>query len=257
MDHVVRQEDSFQYIEEGEGEVLLLLHGLFGALSNFQGILNEFHKSHKVVIPLLPIYTAPILDATVRGLVSHVRKFVDYKGYDNLILVGNSLGGHVALLYALQQQHKVKAMVLTGSSGLFENTLGGTFPKRGDYNFIKERTEYTFYDPRTATKELVDEVYEICNNRAKATRVISMARSAMKENLSTQLHKLIMPVLLIWGRDDRITPPFVGEEFHRLLPNSELVLLNECGHAPMMEKPNEFNTILEEFLQRINAAVER
>lgn len=256
MDVRIKEDGGFKYIEEGEGEVLLLLHGLFGALSNFKGILEEFRVRYKVVIPLLPIYEMPILDATVKGLVKHVKRFVDYKLYKSVILLGNSLGGHVAQLYAITESRKVRAMILTGSSGLFENTLGGSFPKRGDYNYIKEKTEYTFYDPATATKELVDEVYEICNNRNKAMRVISMARSAMKENLAGILHRLTMPALLIWGKEDKITPPFVGEEFHKLLPNSELVLLDQCGHAPMMEKPNEFNVILDEFLQKLNVVAE-
>ena len=252
MEITIKEQGKFKYIEEGEGEVLLLLHGLFGALSNFRGILEEFSKRYKVVIPLLPIYEMPVLDATVNGLVRYVRQFVDMRGYEGMIVLGNSLGGHIAQLYALDQTRKVRAMILTGSSGLFEDSLGGGYPKRGDYDYIKDRTEYTFYDPKVASKELVDEVYEICNNRGKAIRVISMAKSAMRENLAKHLHKLTMPVLLIWGKQDKITPTFVGEDFHRLLVNSELVLVDECGHAPMMEKPAEFNRILDEFLQKLN-----
>ena len=252
MEITIKEQGKFKYIEEGEGEVLLLLHGLFGALSNFRGILEEFSKRYKVVIPLLPIYEMPVLDATVNGLVRYVRQFVDMRGYEGMIVLGNSLGGHIAQLYALDQTRKVRALILTGSSGLFEDSLGGGYPKRGDYDYIKDRTEYTFYDPKVATKELVDEVYEICNNRGKAIRVISMAKSAMRENLAKHLHKLTMPVLLIWGKQDKITPTFVGEDFHRLLVNSELVLVDECGHAPMMEKPEEFNRILDEFLQKLN-----
>lgn len=252
MEVTIKEQGKFKYIEEGEGEVLLLLHGLFGALSNFRGILEEFSKRYKVVIPLLPIYEMPVLEATVNGLVRYVRQFVDMRGYEGMIVLGNSLGGHIAQLYALDQTRKVRAMILTGSSGLFEDSLGGGYPKRGDYDYIKDRTEYTFYDPKVATKELVDEVYEICNNRGKAIRVISMAKSAMRENLAKHLHKLTMPVLLIWGKQDKITPTFVGEDFHRLLVNSELVLVDECGHAPMMEKPAEFNRILDEFLQKLN-----
>ncbi|MBA3647189.1 MAG: alpha/beta hydrolase [Chitinophagales bacterium] len=252
MEVTVKEDGKFKFIEEGEGEVLMLLHGLFGALSNFKGILQQFHTRYKVVIPLLPIYEMPILDATVKGLVRHVERFVNYRDYESMIILGNSLGGHIAQLYALEEPDKVKAMVLTGSSGLFENSLGGSFPKRGDYEYIKNKTEYTFYNPKTASKELVDEVYDICNNRLKAIRVISMAKSAMRENLGGQLHKLIMPVLLIWGKQDQITPPFVGEEFHKLLSNSEFIMVDECGHAPMMEKPEEFNLLLDEFLQKLN-----
>ncbi|MBX7107274.1 MAG: alpha/beta hydrolase [Chitinophagales bacterium] len=254
MEISIKQDGKFRYIEEGEGEVLLLLHGLFGALSNFKGILDEFSKRYKVVIPLLPIYEMPVLESSVNGLVKYVRQFVDARGYDSMIVLGNSLGGHIAQLYALDQTKKVRALVLTGSSGLFEDSLGGGYPKRGDYEYIRDRTAYTFHDPKVATKELVDEVYEICNNRGKAIRVISVAKSAMRENLSRSLHKLTMPVLLIWGKQDRITPPFVGEEFHKLLVNSELVLVDDCGHAPMMEKPAEFNIILDEFLQKLNVA---
>ncbi|MBP9881915.1 MAG: alpha/beta hydrolase [Chitinophagales bacterium] len=254
MEITIKQDGKFRYIEEGEGKVLLLLHGLFGALSNFRGILEEFRKKYKVVIPLLPIYEMPILDSSVTGLVRYVRQFVETRGYESIILLGNSLGGHVAQLYALDQPQKVRAMVLTGSSGLFEDSLGGGYPKRGDYEYIRDRTAYTFHDPKVATKELVDEVYEICNNRGKAIRVISVAKSAMRENLSRLLHKVNIPVLLIWGKQDRITPPFVGEEFHKLLRNSELVFVENCGHAPMMEKPQEFNMILDEFLQKLKVA---
>lgn len=257
MDMVVKEDGGFKYIEEGDGEVLLLLHGLFGALSNFKSIVEEFRTHCKVVIPLLPLYEMPFLDCSVKGLVRYVKRFVEYKRFTTMIVLGNSLGGHVAQLYALEELKKIKALVLTGSSGLFENSLGGSFPKRGDYEYIRAKTEYTFYNPATATKSLVDEVYDICNNRNKAMRVIAMARSAMKENLGPVLHKLTMPVLLIWGREDRITPPFVSEEFHKLIPNSELVMLDHCGHAPMMEKPGEFNIILEEFLQKLNVTAER
>lgn len=254
MEVTIKEQGKFKYIEEGDGEVLMLLHGLFGALSNFKGILEEFSARYKVVIPLLPIYEMPILESTVTGLVRYVRQFVEARGYESMIVLGNSLGGHIAQLYALDQPIKVRAMVLTGSSGLFEDSLGGGYPKRGDYEYIKDRTAYTFYDPKVATKELVDEVYEICNNRGKAIRVISMAKSAMRENLAKHLHRLTMPVLLIWGREDKITPPFVGEDFHRLLVNSELVLVDHCGHAPMMEKPEEFNNILNGFLQKLKVA---
>jgi pimeloyl-ACP methyl ester carboxylesterase len=254
MEITIKQEGKFKYIEEGEGEVLLLLHGLFGALSNFKGILDEFCTRYKVVIPLLPIYEMPILESTVTGLVRYVKQFVEMRGYNSMIVLGNSLGGHIAQLYALQETPKVRAMILTGSSGLFEDSLGGGYPKRGDYEYIKDRTAYTFYDPKVASKELVDEVYEICNNRGKAIRVISMAKSAMRENLAKMLHRLTMPVLLIWGKEDKITPPFVAEDFHRLLVNSELVLVEQCGHAPMMEKPEEFNRILNEFLEKLKVA---
>lgn len=251
MEFEIKEDGKFKYVEEGEGEVLLLLHGLFGALSNYAYQVDTFKKDYKVVIPILPIFDLPLPKATLGGLTKHVKKFVHHMGYKNVTVLGNSLGGHIALMYALDEMDNVKSIVLTGSSGLYEKSLGDTFPKRGDYQFIKERTEYTFYDPKSASQELVDEVYEIVNNRNKAIRIISTAKSAIRNNLSKQLPKLDVPTLLIWGNNDNITPPFVGEQFKDLLPNAELHTLEKCGHAPMMERAEEFNKILAGFLEKI------
>ena len=251
MDYQIKQEKKFRYIEKGKGKILLLFHGLFGALSNFIPLIEEFSKRYKVVIPLLPLYELPLFDATLQGLTKHVIKFVKHKKYDSVIALGNSLGGHIGLIFTLKKPEIVKSLILTGSSGLFENAMGGSFPKRGDYNFIKEKTQYTFYDPKVATKELVDEIFEIVNNRAKAIRVISTAKSAIRTNMSKKLPRIKCPTLLIWGKEDKITPPFVAEEFKTLIPNSELKFIEKCGHAPMMERPKKFNIILDEFLKNI------
>ncbi|HQX42960.1 MAG: alpha/beta hydrolase [Saprospiraceae bacterium] len=246
-------EGRFKYIEsKSEGEVILLLHGLFGALSNFKGIIDYFGSKYRVIVPILPIYELPILQVSLTGLVNYVYDFVRHKDLDKIHLLGNSLGGHVGLLYALEDLDRVSSITLTGSSGLYESGMGNTFPKRGDYDFIKTKTEATFYDPNVATKELVDEVYGIVNDRGKAIRVIATAKSAIRHNLGDKLHLIERPALLIWGANDIVTPPFVGEKFKELLPSSKLFILEKCGHAPMMEKPEEFNLIFEKFLKEIS-----
>jgi pimeloyl-ACP methyl ester carboxylesterase len=251
MDFVLKDEHGFSYIEKGEGEVLLLLHGLMGALSNWEDVINEFSKEYRVIIPMLPIYDLPLLTTGVKTLAKYVHKFVTYKKLDNICVLGNSLGGHVGLIYCLSHQEYVKSLVLTGSSGLYENSFGGTFPRRESYDFVKEKVEYTFYDPKTATKELVDEVFQTVNDRHKVIRILAMAKSAIRHNMSKDLDKIRIPVALIWGRNDKITPPEVAEEFYRLLPDSELHWIDKCGHAPMMEHPQEFNQILKAFLAKI------
>ena len=251
MEQNIIEEQGFKYVEEGEGEVLMLLHGLFGALSNFYDILETFKDTHKVVIPILPLYDLPIDETTVLGFVQYVEKFVAHKGYDKVIVLGNSLGGHIALIYALQNIDKIKGVVLTGSSGLFESAMGDSYPKRGDYDYIKQKAELTFYNPEHASKELVDELFDIVNDRNKVIRVLATAKSAIRQNLGEELHNITAPTLLIWGNNDTITPPFVGEEFHKLIPHSRLVLIDKCGHAPMMEQPELFNQHLREFLEEI------
>jgi 2-hydroxy-6-oxonona-2,4-dienedioate hydrolase len=253
MNLSIKEEQGFRYIESGpeDAETLLLLHGLFGALSNFESIINRFSKEYRVVVPILPIYEMPIFDVSVMGLVDFVVKFVNYKGFDKVHLLGNSLGGHVALLFALNNPDRVASITLTGSSGLFESAFGTAFPKRGDYEYIKNKTAETFYNPEVASKELVDEVFGIVNDRSKAIRVIATAKSAVRHNLGDKLHKIKVPALLIWGKQDGVTPPFVGEKFHELISDSRLHFIDECGHAPMMEKPQEFNDILDAFLKEV------
>ena len=252
MNYTIKQVDKFKYIEEGEGEPLILLHGLFGALSNFDDLISYFKNHNKVVVPLLPLLDMDLLHTSVGGLQKFVHKFIEYQDYQNVHLLGNSLGGHVAILHVLKQPERIKSLILTGSSGLFENGMGDTYPKRGDYDYINKKTELTFYDPKIATKELVDEVYEIVNNRLKAIKIIALAKSAIRNNLGEDINQIKQPTLLIWGNNDAITPPFVGREFHRLIPNSELHFIDKCGHAPMMEVPDEFNRILHKFLTKLN-----
>jgi 2-hydroxy-6-oxonona-2,4-dienedioate hydrolase len=250
---MIQTEGKFKYIESGGGKsVLLLLHGLFGALSNFSGIIDKLGKDYNVVVPILPIYDLPLTKLSVNGLVNHVDEFVRFKGFEKINVLGNSLGGHVSLLYAMLRPGNVRTLTLTGSSGLYESAMGNTFPKRGDYEFIKKKTEDTFFDPSVATKELIDEVYDIVNDRSKGIRVVATAKSAVRMNVSDRLHEVKCPTLLIWGKEDRVTPSFVAEKFHELIDNTELYILDNCGHAPMMELPDQFNDLLITFLNRYN-----
>ena len=244
MEDSIRKEAGFEYVERGEGPTLILLHGLFGALSNFEDVLNHFSKRFKVVIPLMPIYTLPVINTNVKNLAKFVADFIEFKGFKEVHLLGNSLGGHVALVYTAKNPEMVKTLTLTGSSGLYENAMGGSFPKRGNRDFVKEKVEITFYDPKHATDELVDECFSIVNDKGKVVRVLSLAKSAIRHNVSKDLPHMHVPTCLIWGKDDTITPPEVAKEFHELLPDSDLFWLDQCGHAPMMEQPEAFNNTL-------------
>ncbi|MBT1700048.1 alpha/beta hydrolase [Fulvivirgaceae bacterium PWU4] len=248
MSIVVKEENGFKFVDEGKGQVLLLLHGLFGALSNWEGVVTRFSKNFRVVIPMLPIYEMPIKEAGLEGLRKFVEEFVAFKKLDNLIIMGNSLGGHIGLLYTLKNAEKVKKLILTGSSGLFEDSMGGSYPKRGNYDYIRERVAYTFYDPNVATKELVDEVFETTKSIPKCMRIVAIAKSAQRHNMAEEIPNITAPTLLVWGLNDTITPPMVAHEFNRLIPNSKLKFIDKCCHAPMMEHPEKFNELVEDFL---------
>lgn len=251
MSFEIKQEGKFKFIEEGEGEPLMLLHGLFGALSNFNELIAHFRKTHKVVVPMLPLLDLDLINTSVSGLQKYVNKFIEQRKYTGIHLMGNSLGGHVGLVHILKHPGNIRSLILAGSSGLFENGMGDTYPKRGDKEYIRKKTALTFYDPTLATDELVDEVFEITNNRLKVIKIIALAKSAIRNNLGEELKQIQQPCCLIWGNNDTITPPFVAHEFKRLIPNSEVHFIDKCGHAPMMEVPDEFNKILDGFLSRI------
>lgn len=254
MTYEIKQKEKFRYVDEGAGEPLVLLHGLFGALSNFSGLIEYFRHHNRVIVPLLPLLDMDILHTSVGGLAKYVHRFLETMQLTGVHLLGNSLGGHVALVHTLKTPERVKSLILTGSSGLFENGMGDSYPKRGDYEYIKNKTALTFYDPAMATKELVDEVFSITSSRLKVIKIIALAKSAIRNNLGEELNQINMPTLLIWGKNDTITPPFVAEEFKKLIPNSELHFIDKCGHAPMMEVPDEFNKILHGFLLKLQSA---
>lgn len=251
MNHEVIEQDGFRYIETGQGQPLILLHGLMGELSNWEHTIEQFKSKYKVIVPILPIYELPILTLGVKSLAKYLHRFLKFKKLDQVVLIGNSLGGHVGLVFTAAHQEFVKALVLTGSSGLYENAFGGSFPKRENYEFIKEKVEFTFYSPETATKELVDEVFKTVNDRSRVIRILALAKSAIRHNMAKELKKITIPVSLIWGKQDKVTPPAVAVEFHELFPNSELNWVDQCGHAPMMEQPIAFNNYLQKFLDRI------
>ena len=242
---------KYNYIDKGNGEVIILLHGLMGAVSNFEETIKILPEhGYRVILPMLPLYELPLLKTNVNELAKFIHKFTNDLNISKFSLLGNSLGGHIALILALTQPQKVNKLILSGSSGLYENTLGGQFPKRGDYNYIKNKTEEVFFNPKKATKKLVDEIFEIVNSREKVLRVLMMAKSAMRHNMKEDLPKIKQKTCIIWGKEDKVTPPEVGMEFHNDIPNSELFWIKECGHAPMIEKPKKFNNLLIDWLKK-------
>lgn len=252
MLNLFKKEDKFSYAETGEGTPIVMLHGLMGGLSNFEPTIEYFSKKYKVIVPELPIYDLPLLSTSVKSLTNWVYRFLEHKNLNDVILLGNSLGGHIGLLMSKLHPEKVKALVLTGSSGLYESSMGDSYPKRGNYEFIKKKCEDVFYDPKMATDEIVNQVFSIVNDRNKAIRTLSIAKSAIRHNMAKDLPNMNLPVCLIWGKNDPVTPPNVAEEFQKLLPNSELFWIDKCGHAAMMERPNEFNQSLDKWLTNNN-----
>ncbi len=255
----VRERGDFRYLDEGpvtERPPVVFLHGMLGNLTNWtDAVQSVAANGYRAIVPFLPVYTLPMAQTNMQGLVQYVHEFLDVMELDFVTLAGNSLGGQLASLYLLAHPERAGALILTGSSGLYEVEMGTGNPKRHDPNFIRERAAITFYKKEHVTEDLVNEMLEVVADRACALRLIRMARASKNETVRTRLHEIQVPTLLVWGANDAITPPDVAREFEELIPNSELHLIHKCGHAPMLEHPEKFNRIMLHFLrERVSAA---
>lgn len=247
-----KKQKNYTYIDQGTGQPMILLHGLMGGLSNFSD-MAEFFAGHgyRVLIPQLPIYDLPVLNTNLNAIAKFVADFIEAIAGEPCIVVGNSMGGHISLILSVSRPDLVAKLVLTGSSGLYEKSFGDSFPRKSDKNYIRKKTEEVFFDPKIATDELVDEVFSVVNDRMKGIKTVMLARSAIKHNMMKELPQIFCPTCIIWGKQDSVTPPDVAVDMHHLIPNSSLFWIDECGHAAMMEKPEEFNQILLSWLNSL------
>jgi pimeloyl-ACP methyl ester carboxylesterase len=247
---MVKEEGKFKWLEEGkEGQPIILLHGLMGGVENF-GEMVDFISEEYIVYGLdLKLFEGNLLKVSVKALSNYLYEFMNHLGLDSAVLIGNSMGGHIGLIFTKDHPEKVDGLILTGSSGLFEESMGSSFPRRGDKDYIRAKTEEVFYDPKVATDELVDRVFEIANNRISVLKLLGYAKSAIRHNMAADIPNINKPVCLVWGAEDKVTPPHVAEEFHKLLPNSELNWIPLCGHAAMWEHPKRFSEIVLQFLK--------
>ncbi len=249
MTDYLKKEGKFEYVEAGQGSTIIVLHGLMGELSNFNDTFKYFsNKNYRVIIPKLPLHKLPLIKTNVKNFAKFLDEFMKFKKIDKAIILGNSLGGHIGLYFSKHFAKKTRALILTGSSGLYEKSMGDTFPKRGNYEYIEKKVRSVFFDPSTASKEMVNNVYSIVNDNSSVVKILAIAKNAIRHNMAKDLPKMKQPTCIIWGKQDTVTPPRVAEDFNKLLPNSELFWIEKCGHAAMMERPKEFNKILYNWL---------
>ena len=247
---MVKEEGKFKWLEEGEGgQPIILLHGLMGGVENFGEMVDFISAEYKVYGLDLKLFEGSLLRVSVKSLSDYLYEFMNHLGLPSASLIGNSMGGHIALIFSKEHPEMVENMILTGSSGLYENAMGDSFPRRGDKDYIRTKTEEVFYNPEVATDELVDKVFGIANNRVSVLKLLGYAKSAIRHNMAEDIPNFTMPVCLIWGEHDKVTPPNVADEFHKLLPNSELHWMPLCGHAAMWEHPEDFSKIVLKFLK--------
>jgi pimeloyl-ACP methyl ester carboxylesterase len=242
--------NGFQYLKISNGKSkssdLIFLHGLFGGLSNYDPLIKLL-QGYNIFVPSIPVYDFDTSELTISRLTQWFHSFYTSLEISNPVLLGNSMGGHVALDYVLQYPDNVRALVLTGSSGLQERDFGSTFPRRNDRDFIRKQAGKTFYED-LIDDVILDEIMDVIKSPSKLTNLLALTRDTHKYNMEDHLSKIKQDVLLIWGKNDEITPPEVARTFQNKLPNAKLRWIDKCGHAPMMEHPQTFALYLNEFL---------
>ena len=243
------KDPTFEVTETpGVGPELLLLHGLLGQVSNWDLVTPFFAKNTKPMALKFPLLTAPKTDVKIKSLALYTEAFIRERNLAPMALCGNSLGGHVALRLALARPELVDCMILSGASGLYEHTVD-SLPIRPDHRFIQEHMDRVFINKDFVTQEAIDQMVEILSVRHHVGNLIHAAKSAKRDNMYDVLPQITCPVLLLWGEDDTVTTMEVAETFHRRLPNSKLVSIKACGHAPMIEHPEWFADECDKFLR--------
>jgi pimeloyl-ACP methyl ester carboxylesterase len=165
-----------------------------------------------------------------------------------LVLCGNSLGGLVSIEICLRHPDQVSGLVLAGSAGLYERSLTSGMRPKPSREFVRSVASDIFFDPGLITEQMVDEWYEAVLDRDYVRFLLRVSRATRDRRLNHQLKHLRLPTLIVWGREDKVTPPDVAESFQRQIDGAELHFISDCGHAPNLEQPALVADLLQQFL---------
>jgi pimeloyl-ACP methyl ester carboxylesterase len=245
--------DLEQVVDFGEGpETIVFLHGLFGTPEHWIRVMRQLSEQFRVIAPQLPIDPHPERRDTGMREISDLRlavtEMLKQLEVETFVLCGNSLGGLVAIDYCISHPERARGLVLAGSAGLFERSPIRGLRSRPNRNFVRQTIEGILYDHSLVTEELVDHWFHSIKDRDYKRFLLRVSRATRDRCVKEDLAKLDVPTMIIWGRNDEITPPSTGEEFQRLITGSQLEFIDQCGHAPNWERPEQFANILEDFL---------
>lgn len=237
--------------EAGVGPRVVFLHGLVGLNEHWEEVIRRVRgrlACTSVEIPLLELKGSTcsiqgVTDLTIQFLEQHVR--------EPAILVGNSFGGHVACRIALKRPHFVRGLVLAGSSGMIERTFVRGAPVRPSREWLREKISELFYDPAHMREADLDRAHAALSKRSGARAMLRLSKTARRDHMGDEVTEIKRPVLLIWGRQDVVTPPSAAQGFLDLLPDARITWINQCGHAPMIESPDDFAEAMLAFADEI------
>lgn len=259
------------YHEAGSGPNLVLLHGSgpgVSGWSNFRGNIPVFAERFRTVVPDMPGFgrsdRPPFERAYPRVAAEHLLRLLDGIGIDKTHLLGNSMGGYVALEFALAHPDRVERIVGMGPGGLAANVLGPEQSegarRLGEFMMAPSREAMQrWVDTMVANKAVLDDALideRLANALApgalESAMAIFMSLAAHPEPvpLYARVRNIEAPTLITWGRDDRMLPVEGGLFGFRQMPNAELHIFSGCGHWAQVERKDDFERLVVEFLTR-------
>jgi pimeloyl-ACP methyl ester carboxylesterase len=239
-------------VQSGVGPKVVFLHGLVGLNEHWEDVVRRIrHAAHCTTLEL-PLLELRGDDCSLWSVVDMTTQFLDEHMDGPAVLVGNSFGGHVALRIAHARPDLVRALILAGSSGLIERTMVKGAPVRPSREWLEEKIGELFYDKSAMNPGDVDRAHKLLNERGGARAMVKLSKTARRDNMTDDLGDIHCPTLLIWGRQDIVTPPSAGQGFTELMPDAKIVWLDGCGHAPMLEAPVPFAESVTSFLAELD-----
>lgn len=239
-------------VSSGVGIPVVFLHGLVGLNEHWESVVERIRHRFSCRTLELPLLDLNGQDCSIHGVTDLTVQFLHKHVREPVVLVGNSFGGHVALRIALRRSSMVKGLVLAGSSGLFERTFVKGAPVRPSRVWLEEKISELFHDQNAMNQSDVDRAHVALSERSGARAMVRLSRSARRNYLGDQIGDIHTPTLLIWGRNDVVTPPSAAQGFLDLMPNAEIFWIDRCGHAPMIEAPSEFARAMLDFADRLD-----
>lgn len=238
-------------VERGEGPVVVFLHGLVGLNEHWERVVDAVSDRARCVTLEMPLLELRGVDCSLSAVSAMTMQFLTKHIDGPAVLVGNSFGGHVALRVTHERPELVSALVLAGSSGLIERTVVKGAPVRPSREWLVEKIGELFYDKSKMNPEDVERAHKLLNERGGARAMVKLSKTARRDNMTDDLGDILQPTLLIWGREDVVTPPSAGQGFKELMPDARLHWLEDCGHAPMIESPVPFGRAMRLFFDEL------
>ncbi len=238
----------------GQGQPVVFLHGLVGLNDHWEEVARRISSSCRCTMLELPLLDLKKDDCSVQGVTELTTQYLKAHTTTPAILVGNSFGGHVALRIALDHPELVSALVLAGSSGLLERTMVQGAPVRPSREWLIEKIGELFYDKSFMRESDLDRAHEALSQKQGARAMVRLSRTARRDHLGERINQIQCPTLLIWGKEDVVTPTEAATQFNELIPDARLVWFDRCGHAPMIECPDRFGAAILAFVNDLDEA---